>query len=96
MTQIFLGSPSNKVQLWMKTHAAPPAPATHEETWYKYAGDTEWKTKMLGGTIALLNNAGTSTGQIDNPTNIVAIEIGTGTQANPVTSISNMAFYNCS
>ena len=31
------------------------APAAHEETWYKYAGDTEWRTVMLGGTIALIN-----------------------------------------
>lgn len=50
---------------------------------------------MLGGTIALVDNSGVSTGQIDNPTNIVAIEIGTGTQANPVTSIGDHAFFHC-
>lgn len=26
-------------------------PAGHEETWYKYSGDTEWRTVMIGGTI---------------------------------------------
>ena len=71
------------------------APATHEETWYKYAGDTEWRTKMLGGTIQLTED-GEPTGQIENPYNIVAIEIGTGTQANPVTSIGYGAFVGCS
>ena len=71
------------------------APAGHEETWYKYDGDTEWRTVMLGGTIALVTDTGDSTDQIDNPYNIVEIEIGTGTQANPVTSIGNNAFYWC-
>ena len=50
---------------------------------------------MLGGTIALVDNSGTSTGQIDNPKDIVSIEIGTGTQANPVTSIGDWAFRMC-
>ena len=60
----------------------------HEETWYKYDGDTEWRTVMLGGTIQLKDEYGDeSTGQIENPYGIVAIEIGTGTQANPVTNI---------
>ena len=70
-------------------------PASHEETWYKYDGDTEWRTVMLGGTIALFDNEGNLTGQIENPWDIVAIEIGTGTQANPVTSIGSDAFYGC-
>lgn len=34
---------------------------------------------MLGGTIAIVNSSGAPTGQIENPKNIVAIEIGTGT-----------------
>ena len=51
---------------------------------------------MLGGTIALVNSIGESTGQIDNPKDIVAIEIGTGTQANPLTSIGDFAFSGCS
>ena len=72
------------------------APASHEETWYKYSGDTEWRTTMLSGTIALVNSDGDSTNQIDNPYNIVAIEIGTGTTATPVTSIGEYAFYDCS
>lgn len=37
-------------------------PATHEETWYKYAGDTEWRTVMLGGSITLMNSDEESTG----------------------------------
>ena len=71
-------------------------PATHEETWYKYAGDTEWRTTMLGGEIALVDDMGEPTGQIDNPYDIVEIEIGTGTQSNPVTSIGDFAFSGCS
>ena len=78
-TEIFLGMPPPSVEQWIKEHLQPPAPATHEETWYKYEGDTEWRTVMLGGSIALINDAEESTGQIDNPKNIVAIEIGTGT-----------------
>ena len=70
-------------------------PTTHEETWYKYAGDTEWRTTMLGGTIQLLFD-GEPTGQIGDPYDIVAIEIGTGTQANPVTNIGSYAFVECS
>ena len=70
-------------------------PATHEETWYKYAGDTEWRTTMLGGEIALVDDMGEPTGQIDNPYDIVEIEIGTGTQSNPVTSIGDFAFSGC-
>ena len=68
----------------------------HEETWYKYEGDTEWRTAMLGNKISLINGVGNSTGQIDNPKNIIAIEIGTGTQENPITSIWGYAFYSCS
>ena len=68
------------------------APSGHEETWYKYAGDTEWRTVMLGGTIAVVREGGNLTGQIENPFDLVAIEIGTGTQANPVTRIEGWGF----
>ena len=54
-------------------------PAYHEETWYKYAGDTEWRTVSITGTIALFDENEEPTGQIENPTDIIAIEIGTGT-----------------
>jgi hypothetical protein len=37
------------------------APAGHEETWYKYDGDTEWKTINIEGTIALVDEMGGST-----------------------------------
>ena len=70
------------------------APAGHADTWYKYAGDTEWRTVMLGGTIQLFDY-GDQTGQIENAGDIVAIEIGTGTQANPVTRIGDTAFSGC-
>ena len=76
ISEIYLGNPPQFIIDWIKDHSGP---AQHEETWYKYAGDTEWRTVMLGGTIALVNESGVPTGQIDNPTNIVAIEIGTGT-----------------
>jgi len=67
------------------------SPTGHADTWYKYAGDTEWRTVMLGGTIQLFDY-GDQTGQIENAGDIVAIEIGTGTQANPVTRIADTAF----
>ena len=92
MTNIFLGKPPANIEAWIKEHAAP---AGHAETWYKYAGDTEWRTVMLGGTIALVDDMEETTGQIENPYDIVAIEIGTGTQANPVTSVGDYAFYYC-
>jgi hypothetical protein len=49
---------------------------------------------MLGGTIQLFDY-GSPTGQIENAKDIVAIEIRTGTQANPVTIIGDWAFYSC-
>ena len=54
-------------------------PAYHEETWYKYAGDTEWRTVMLEGNITLIDQENNPTEQIANPNDIIAIEIGTGT-----------------
>ena len=91
--EVYLGNPPENIKTWIQTHSQP---ASHEETWYKYAGDTEWRTKMLGGTIALVDALEEPTGQIENPYDIVAIEIGTGTQANPVTSIGDYAFGYCS
>lgn len=31
------------------------APVGHADTWYKYAGDTEWKTVSIKGTIVLID-----------------------------------------
>ena len=66
----------------------------HQATLYKYANDTEWRTKNINGTIALMtlgDEGQEPTGQIDNPEEIVAIEIGTN-----VISIGNWAFYGLS
>ena len=91
--EVYLGNPPAHIVQWIKDHSGP---AQHEETWYKYAGDTEWRTTMLGGIIALIDETGEPSGQIDNPRNIIAIEIGTGTQENPVTDIGYYAFFSCS
>ena len=66
-------------------------PATYEETWYKYDGDTEWRHVNIEGTIVLVDEMGMPDGYIENPNDIVAIEIGTD-----VTSIGAWAFYGCS
>lgn len=92
--EVFLGNPPENIKAWIEQHAQP-ASTEHEETWYKYSGDTEWRTKMLSGEIALVDYMGTPTGQIDNPGNIIAIEIGTGTQENPLTSIAESGFSQC-
>ena len=43
MTQIFLGSPSNKVQLWMKTHAQPVQPVAPDgKVLYRTSANGEW------------------------------------------------------
>lgn len=89
--EIYLGNPPAHIADWIRNHSQS---ATHEETWYKYQGDTEWRTVMIGDTIQLMDY-GESTGQIENETNIVAIEIGTGTQANPLTNIGDTAFSGC-
>lgn len=90
--EVYLGKVPTNIENWIKANSQP---TEHAETWYKYAGDTEWKTVMIGGEIALMQDGGEPTGQIDNPTNIVAIEIGTGPQENPLTSIGEDAFYQC-
>ena len=67
-----------------------PAPATHADTWYKYAGDTEWRTVSISGTISgnpPEGGAPNPTTQIPNVSNVVALEIGTD-----VTSIGDWAF----
>lgn len=65
-------------------------PEYHEETWYKYQGDTEWRTVNIEGEIAIVDDEEESTGQIENPYNIIAIEIGTS-----VTEIGAYAFAYC-
>lgn len=69
-------------------------PAGHEETWYKYAGDTEWRTVSIQGSIigSYDENTGENipTTQIPNVTNVVELEIGTD-----VTSIGDSAFLYC-
>ncbi len=66
----------------------------HADTWYKYAGDTEWRTVSISGTIAGGYNedigAEIATTQIPNVPNAVALEIGTD-----VTSIGVDAFLDC-
>lgn len=85
--QIFLGEPPPHIKQWIIEHTQP---AGHADTWVKYVGDTEWTPVSIEGTIVLVDDMG-EIGQIENPYNIVAIEIGTN-----VTSIGWNAFYNCS
>ena len=112
MTEIFLGEPPTNIKQWIIDHATPPGPAGHAETWYKYEGDTEWRTVSITGTISG-ETGGPPTSQIPNATDIVALEIGTNvtsigdwafcwcsftiiTIPNSVTSIGDYAFNNCS
>ena len=85
MTNVFLGEPPADIKAWIIEHATPTG---HADTWYKYAGDTEWRTVSISGTIS--GGAGTPTAQIPNVETIVALEIGTN-----VTSIGDCAFYYC-
>ena len=93
-TKIFLGEPPANIKQWIIDHATPPGPATHADTWYKYAGDTVWKTVSISGTIEgifdLDDGSGIPTTQIPGVKNVVALEIGTD-----VISIENSAFYDC-
>ena len=72
-----------------------PEPTPHADTWYKYAGDTEWRTVSINGTIEgefdteTMQNVPTT--QIPNVTDVVTLEIGTD-----VTRIGGWAFYDCS
>ena len=87
-TQIFLGEPPANIKRWIEEHAAP---ATHADTWYKYADDTEWRTVSISGTISGSYDEDVEefipTTQIPNAENVVSLEIGTN-----VTSIGNFAF----
>ena len=83
MTTIFLGKPPANIEAWIKAHSQP---AGHADTWYKYENDTEWRHVNIEGTLKLVN-MGQSTGQIENPYDIVAIEIGEN-----VTDIGQYAF----
>ena len=85
--ETYLGNPSAKIVEWIKSHAQPSG---HADTWYKYDGDTEWRMVSIKGTIAVVDDMGEPTGQIENPFDIVAIEIGTD-----VTRIGEYAFYQC-
>lgn len=91
-TKIFLGEPPANIKQWIIDHATP---ATHTDTWYKYAGDIEWRTVSISGAIEgdidEQTGAGIPTTQIPNVTNVVALEIGTD-----VTSIGGSAFDGCS
>ena len=89
-TEIFLGEPPANIKQWIIDHATPPGPTTHADTWYKYAGDTEWRTVSISGAIEGSFGEGTPTTQIPNVTNIVALEIGID-----VTSIGECAFVGC-
>lgn len=66
-------------------------PAYHADTWYKYAGDTGWRTVNITGEIRGGKTPGTPTTQIPDVTNVIALEIGSD-----VTSIGGGAFYECS
>ena len=48
------------------------------KTRYKYRDESEWREVMIGGEIAIVDYAGDETGQIENPWDVVEIEIGTG------------------
>ena len=94
MYSMFLGQPHQSIVDWINGHPynlpTPPTPTTHEETWYKYAGDTEWKTVDIKGGIDGVDDYN-PTEQILNVQDIVEIEIGSD-----VTGIGTAAFSNCS
>jgi len=49
VTKIYLGMlPPNMIE-WIKDHYSS---VSHADTWYKYAGDTEWRTVSISGTIS--------------------------------------------
>jgi hypothetical protein len=61
----------------------------HPGTWYKYQGDTEWRTVSISGAIND-NGEGGPTQQIPDVREVVELEVGTD-----VTSIGGFAFYEC-
>ena len=47
-TKVFLGKPPANIEQWIRDHHGP---TSHADTWYKYAGDTEWKIVSIIGDI---------------------------------------------
>ena len=92
MSTIFVGEPPPEIKSFIvERYATPSGQAGHAETWYKYAGDTSWRTVGINGTIDGDINNSTPTTQIPNVADMVAIEIGTD-----VTGIGPAAFDSCS
>lgn len=59
-TYIFNGEcPSSIKQAFIDTYK--PVPAYHADTWYKYAGDTGWRTVNITGEIRGGKTPGTPT-----------------------------------
>lgn len=86
-TKIFLGEPPTDIKEWIIEHSSP---AGHADTWYKYEGDTEWRTVSIKGIIygEYLDDQGeTPTQQIPNIMNVKELDIGTD-----VTYIDQMSF----
>lgn len=83
-----------RIMLFNPNSSPAPGPATHADTWYKYAGDTEWRTVSINGAIegGFDEDSGMqiATTQIPDIYNVVALEIGTD-----VTSIGGYAFDSC-
>ena len=87
MTNVFLGEPPADIKAWIIEHATPTG---HADTWYKYAGDTEWRTVSISGAIEGDVVEGAPTSQIPDIINVIALEIGTD-----ITSIGDFAFAFC-
>ena len=66
-----------------------PEPTYHADTWYKYPGDTDWRTVSISGSINS-EDVGIPTTQIPDVGRVAALEIGTD-----VTSIGSFAFVEC-
>ncbi len=85
---MFLG---NKRVLLFKPGSS--APAGHADTWYKYSGDSDWRTVSITGAIngnPPVEGPPTPTSQIPDIANVVALEIGID-----VTNIGEFAFFYC-
>ena len=67
-----------------------PEPTYHADTWYKYPGDTDWRTVSISGSINSSEDVGIPTTQIPDVGRVAALEIGTD-----VTSIGSFAFVEC-
>ena len=89
MMQIFLGGPSNRVQLWMKAQTRATTIITTEED-----GAQEF---LIEGTIdrqwmidhEFCNN------NYEWSKTIIAVDIGVGSQEHPLTSIGDYVFLYC-